>query len=425
MFVTEIRSEWKDNENHYQDHPIARIARRCRSDKGDFRVIRSADVIYLDHAATSHPKPVAVYRENLRALRAGGNPGRGGHRIALAAGRRVLAARETAAALFGLPDAGRVLFTASATDGLNLALKGLLRPGDHCITTVAEHNALRRPLGVLARQGVAVTWLPTDGAGRLDPGAVQAALRPQTRLIAVAHGSNVTGALQPVADLGEVARRAGAFLLVDAAQTAGTLPTDVGRLGIHLLAAPGHKGLLGPQGTGLLWVDPAVPLRPIKEGGTGYMASDLEQPAVFPEGFESGTLNVPGIAGLDAGMKYLLDRGVAAVREHELALTAALLEGLRALPGVTVYGPIDPVERTAVVSFNVDGVDSGELEERLDEEFGVIGRSGLHCNPGAHEVLGTRERGGTMRLSPGVFNTRAEIDTAVRAVAAVAAGVRC
>lgn len=379
--------------------------------------------IYLDNAATSHPKPEAVYVAVDDALRNGGNPGRGGHRMALAAGRRVLMARDAVANLFGLTDAARVLFTASATDSINLALKGLLRPGDHCITTAVEHNALRRPLVALEHQGVAVTRLPVSSTGVLDPAAVQAALRPETRLIAVGHGSNVSGALQPIAALGEIARKAGVLLLVDAAQTAGVYPIDMGKLGIHLLAAPGHKGLLGPQGTGILLVDPAATLHPIREGGTGFMATDADQPIIFPEGFESGTVNTPGIAGLGAGVRFLLAEGVEQVHRKERELSQALADGLRSLPGVTVYGPTDPEQRCGVVSFNVDGLDPREVESRLDEEFGVLGRAGVHCNPGAHQALGTLELGGTMRLCPGYFTTRQEIDAAIEAVSAIAATV--
>lgn len=379
---------------------------------------------YLDNAATSHPKPEPVYIAAEESLRAGGSPGRGGHRLALAAGRRVFCAREAVAALFGVPDASRVIFTASATDSLNLALKGLLRPGDHCITTMAEHNALRRPLAVLERDGIQVTWVPVHPDGRLDPAMVSQSVRPQTRLIAVAHGSNVTGALQPVADLAEIARRSGAFLLIDAAQTAGAYPIDVGRMGIHLLAAPGHKALLGPQGSGFLYADPSVPLRPIREGGTGTMSAELNQPAVFPEGFESGTLAVPAVAGLGAGAAWLLNKGVDAVWRRERELTDALIQGLRAVPGVTIYGPAAPAHRCACVSFNIAGADPAAVEEALDEQFDIIGRSGLHCNPGAHAAAGTLDMGGTMRLSPGIFTEASEIEAAIRAVASLAASIR-
>lgn len=379
-------------------------------------------MFYLDNAATSHPKPESVYQAVDEALRAGGNPGRGGHRLAMAAGRRVMAAREAVAQFFGCSDASRVLFTGSTTDSLNLALKGLLRPGDHVVTTNAEHNALRRPLAALARQGVQVTQVPVSPEGQVDLAAMKAAVTPGTRLIALAHGCNVTGAIRPVAALGQLARRAGALLLVDAAQTAGTHALDMEALGIDLLAAPGHKGLLGPQGTGILCVGPNADLRPIREGGTGHSSAQEEQPNVFPEGFESGTVNAPGIAGLHAGITYLLTHGVEQVRQHEEALTAHLLEGLRRIPGVTVYGPASAVGRSAVVAFNVAGMDPAEVEERLDEEFGVMGRAGLHCNPGAHRAMGSFGLGGAMRLSPGFSTTTADIDAALHAVAAIAAG---
>jgi len=377
-------------------------------------------IIYLDNAATSHPKPEPVYAAVIEALRAGGNPGRGGHRMALDAARRVMIAREAAARFFSAPDAGRVLFTASATDSLNLALKGLLRPGDHVITTAAEHNALRRPLTVLERAGVRVTRAPVSREGLVDPGILRAALRPNTRLIALAHASNVSGAVQPIEAIGAIARRAGVLLLVDAAQTGGVLPIAMTEVGIHLLAVPGHKGLMGPQGTGLLCVAPDVDLRPIREGGTGQQSEPAGQPAIFPEGFESGTLNVAGIVALAAGIAFLEAQRVETVRQREQQLTEALADGLRRLRGVTVYGPVDPRLRAAVVSFNIAGLDPAELEEELDEGYGVLGRAGLHCNPGAHAALGTQAQGGTMRFSPGFFTRDADVDSALAAVAEVA-----
>jgi cysteine desulfurase family protein len=375
----------------------------------------------LDNAATSHPKPEAVHLAVMAALQTGGNPGRGGHRLALAAGRQVLAAREALAALLGAPDPARVVFTSSCTDSLNLALKGLLRPGDHVITTAVEHNALRRPLAALEQQGVAVTWLPVGPAGLIDLIGLRAAIRPATKLIAVAHASNVSGIIQPIADIGEIAAQTAVYLLVDAAQTAGAVPLDMAAMGIHMLAAPGHKGLLGPQGTGILCVDPTVALRPIREGGTGSRSSEAAQPEIFPEGFESGTLNVPGIAGLAAGAAFLQAQGLEKVRRKEMALTGALADGLRSIPGVTVYGPDDPTLRSNAVTFGVAGVDPGEVEELLDDEYGILGRAGLHCNPGCHAWLGTLPAGGAMRLSPGFATTAREIDEAVRAVRAVAA----
>ncbi len=377
------------------------------------------EIIYLDNAATSHPKPSTVYQAVDEALRAGGNPGRGGHRLAVAAGRRVLGARLALAELFGVSDPGRLLFTANATDALNLAIKGLLRPGDHCITTTVEHNALRRPLAALARTGVEVTWLEPGPDGRLDPAAIQAALRPHTKMVALAHGSNVIGALQPLADVAEITRRAGVLLLLDAAQTAGSVPLQPEHDGIDLLATAGHKGLLGPQGTGVLYVRPGLVLRPLREGGTGGNSTPADMPDVWPEAFESGTANAPGLAGLAAGVNFLLQTGVAEVRRREVQLAGALLAGLRAIPGVTVYGPADPDQRTAVVSFTIAGQDPAEVEERLDDEYGILGRSGLHCNPGAHQLLGTFPDG-TMRLSPGFHSSEADVERAVQAVAAIA-----
>lgn len=378
--------------------------------------------IYLDNAATSHPKPDNVAQAMLEALGAGGNPGRGGHSFALSAGRRIFAARHAVADLFHAPDSSRVLFTSSATDSLNLALKGLLKPGDHVITTEAEHNALRRPLNTLEKYGgVQQSKLHVSTEGVLDPAAVRAAIRPNTRLIALAHASNVSGALQPIADVAEIARRAGLLLLVDAAQTAGYRPIDMQALGIHLLAAPGHKGLFGPQGTGILCVAPEVDLHPIREGGTGYNSTACEQPAVFPEGFESGTLNVPGIAGLAAGIAYLTHQSLEHVLRREEALTGALLDGLRSIPGLTLYGPSKPEHRAGLVSFNLTGIDPAEVEERLDEEYAIAGRAGLHCSPGAHHAIGSLPLGGAMRLSPGWFTTEHEISEAIRAVAAIAA----
>lgn len=376
-------------------------------------------LVYLDHAATSHPKPGAVAEAMLGALAAGGNPGRGGHRMALAAGRLVLGARQAVAALLGA-DPARLIWTASATASLNLAIKGTLQPGDHVITTAVEHNALRRPLLAAAVRGVAVTWLPAGADGRVDPADVRGALRPETRMVALAHAGNVTGALQPVADLAEMCRRHGAWLLLDAAQTAGAVPLHMERDGVHLLAAPGHKALLGPAGTGLLAVADGVTLRPIQEGGTGTMALAEEQPAVFPEGFESGTLNLPGLAGLGAAAGLLLAEGVARIRQREQDLAGALATGLAAIPGVTVFGPADPSRRVGVVAIRVAGLDPGELEERLDQEYGVIARAGLHCNPGSHALLGTLEEGGAVRLSVGHSTTPGDIAAAVAAVRALA-----
>lgn len=377
-------------------------------------------MIYLDNAATSHPKPEAVYRAADRYLRESGNPGRGGHALARRAEAEVEAVRLRAARFFGAPDPERVVFTFNATDALNIALKGFLGPGDHVVTTVLEHNSVRRPLvSLAAARGVDHTKVSCDGEGRVDPEAVGKAITPRTALVALTWASNVTGALQPVAAVAEVCRRRGVRLLVDAAQTAGHIPIDVAATGINLLACSGHKGLLGPPGTGLLIVGPDVDLAPLREGGTG-VRSDLEaQPDFYPQHLEGGTPNVPGIAGLGAGLAFLADVGLDKVAAREGALIAALYEGLTAVPGVTVYGPRGPGGRAGVISFNVAGWDPVEVAAVLDQSFGIACRAGLHCAPWAHEALGTLP-GGTVRFGVGYFNTLDEMAEAVRAVAAVA-----
>lgn len=371
--------------------------------------------IYLDNAATAHPRPEVVYREMDQFLRTlGANPGRSGHRLAVGAERVIAQARQRAAALFGLSDPGRVLFTLNCTEAINLVLKGVLRPGDHCVTTRMEHNAVARPLFALERQGVRVTRVPVDETGRVAPADLAAALRAETRLVVVQHASNVTGTLQPIAEIGALCRDAGVPLLVDAAQTAGSFDLPVRELGITWLAAPGHKGLMGPPGTGLLVVGGEATFPPLYEGGTGTHSESEEQPTNLPDRYESGTRNSVGIAGLGAALAFLAETGLATIRRHEQALCDRLCAGLAAIPGVRLYGPASG-ERAAVVSFTLDGWDPIEAATVLDESFDIQCRAGLHCAPLAHRSLGTFPRG-TVRFSPGWFNTVDEIDRAVAAV---------
>lgn len=377
-------------------------------------------IVYFDNAATSFPKPPDVIDAVTTALREiGANPGRGGHRMALAANRAVCDARETVAALLGVRDSSRVIFTASATEALNLALKGLLHAGDHVVTTNLEHNAVVRPLKALETQGVQVTYVEAAPDGTLDPVLIERAVRRNTRLIVTTHASNVVGTLLPVADIAEIARRHGILYMLDAAQTAGAYPLDVENLGIHLLACPGHKGLLGPQGTGLLYLADGIELEPLKHGGTGGR-SDLEtQPDVLPDRYESGTLNTPGIIGLGTAARFLTRVGVENVRSREEEMIARLLEGLERIPGVMIYGPRNPALRAAVVSINIAGMDPAEVGGRLDEEHGVLVRTGLHCAPAAHRTIGTFPAG-TVRLAPGYFNTSDEVDQVIAAINALA-----
>ncbi len=372
-------------------------------------------MIYLDNAASTHPKPPEVYEAVDRSLRAGANPGRSGHRLALDAAREVLEARSAVAELLGVPDASRVVFTANATHALNQAFKGLLRAGDHVVTTAMEHNSILRPLAALEAKGVALTVVGADRLGRVDPGEIRRALRAETCLVALGHASNVAGTLQRASEVGALCRERGATFLLDASQTAGGLPLNAGALGAHLLAAPGHKGLLGPQGTGILYVDPEVRLEPLMEGGTGVRSEDRSMPPELPEKLEAGTLNAPGLAGLAAGVRYLLDRGVEEVRRGEEEILRYLLPELARVPGLVLYGPSEPEERVAVVSFNLKGRDGAHLGFALDEEYDIAVRVGLHCAPDAHKALGSFP-GGTLRASFGPFNTVGDAEALVRAL---------
>lgn len=379
-------------------------------------------MIYLDHAATSWPKPPEVIRCMADYLeRAGGNPGRSGHRLSVAAARIVYDAREAIAEFFGLADPLRVLFTTNATHGVNLALRGLLRPGDRVVTTSVEHNAVMRPLRALEREGVHVTVVPCRPDGTLDLTAMAAALTPGIRLVTMTHANNVTGALLPVAGVAALAHAAGALLLVDVAQAAGAYPIDMTAAGIDLLAFTGHKGLQGPPGTGGLLlgdrVDPQA-LEPLMRGGTGSRSESEEQPDDLPDRYESGTPNGVGIAGLAAGIRCVTEQGVAAIREHEVALTARLLDGLGSISGLTTYGPTAR-ERTACMSVRVAGKRVSEVGLRLDEEYGILTRVGLHCAPAAHRTIGTFPEG-TVRLALGVSNTAADVDAVLQALEEIA-----
>jgi cysteine desulfurase family protein len=380
-------------------------------------------MIYFDNAATSWPKPPCVAEAMAHYLaEIGASPGRSGHRLAVEAARRLYEAREAVAELFHAPDPLRVVFGANATEALNLALSGLLRPGDHVITGSMEHNSVMRPLRALERNGVQVTVISCSPKGGLDPVELAAAIRPNTRLIALNHASNVTGTVFPVAEAGRIARQHDLFLLVDAAQTAGAYPIDVQSDAIDLLAFTGHKSLYGPTGTGGLVIGERVDVRrlqPLKRGGTGSRSEREEQPEFLPDLCESGTPNAVGLAGLTAGVRWVLDRGVEQIRAHEQALTAQLLAGLAAIPGVAVYGPCDARRQTATVSFAIAGREVSEIGLRLDDEYAIMCRVGLHCAPAAHRALGTFPAG-TVRFGLGIFNTVPEVEAALTAVAALA-----
>jgi len=382
-------------------------------------------MIYLDNAATSWPKPPVMAEAMVRFLdQVGANPGRSGHRLSIQAGRIVYAAREAVAALVHAPDPLRVAFGPNVTEALNQALHGLLRPGDHVITSSMEHNSMMRPLRNLQRQGIELTVVPCSPQGCLDPADVAAAVRPNTTLIALNHASNVVGTLLPVAKVGRVARRHNLLLLVDAAQTVGAYPLDVQADAIDLLAFTGHKSLYGPMGTGGLVVGERVDVRrmqPLKQGGTGSRSESEEQPEFLPDMLESGTPNVVGLAGLEASLRWVLDRGVEAIRAHEIALTQRLIDGLADIPRVKVYGGHDAKSQAAIVSLTIQGADLDQAGMQLDEEYGIMCRVGLHCAPAAHRTIGTFPDG-TVRFGLGAFSTQAEIDMALAAVQGLSVG---
>lgn len=370
----------------------------------------------MDNAATSYPKPEAVYEAVDRFNRfMGGNPGRGSSRSTLEAGSIVLQTREALAKFFNIEDSSRIAFTHNVTDALNIGLKGLLQPGDHVITTSMEHNAVARPLYFLSRQGVEWTAVPCDGEGHLDPEDIRKAIRSNTRMICMLHASNLIGTIMPIEEVGRIARRENVLFMVDSAQTAGILPIDVERAHIDLLAFTGHKSLFGPQGTGGLYVRPGLTVNPLRQGGTGSFSEHLEHPELMPDSLESGTPNTPGLAGLLAGIQFIEATGLDTIHQKEQALLEQLIEGLSSISGVTLYGPADLKQRTAVVAMNVEGMDCGELSVSLDYEYGIITRAGLHCAPLAHQTIGTYESG-SCRLSPGFFTTEEDIDKVVRSV---------
>ena len=371
--------------------------------------------IYLDNAATSHPKPQAVVDAVMQTLTAdNANPGRSGHQRALRGARLLLSVRECLAQLLNAEDSDRIVFCFNGTDALNTAIKGSLRIGDHVVSTMMEHNSVLRVLGELEKSGlIETTLLEPDESGTVSAERFESALRPNTALAISTHASNVTGAIQPVAAIGEAMQRHGVRYLIDGAQAIGHIPVDVRALKCSLYAFPGHKGLLGPQGTGVLYIAPGTPLRPFREGGTGSNSESMLQPTDLPESFESGTVNLPGLAGLKAGATLLRPR-IAEHMRHERALTEALFEGLSHMENIVVYTPPEEAARVAVFSFNIDGASSSAVADYLDRE-GIAVRGGLHCAPGMHQALGTLRRG-VVRVSPSWQNSFEDIEALLRAV---------
>jgi cysteine desulfurase family protein len=380
-------------------------------------------MIYLDNAATSYPKPKEVGQAMMYFLeKVGATPGRSSHRLSIESARILYQARESLAELFNVDDPLRIIFTLNVTEALNLALKGLLRPGDQVITSSMEHNSVMRPLRELEKRGVEVKVVPCSSQGVLDPVDLERGIKKNTKLIVLNHGSNVIGSLLPITLVGEMAKRHHILFLVDTAQTAGCYPLDIKKDNIDLLAFTGHKALYGPPGTGGLVIGERVntkKLIPLKVGGTGSHSEFEEQPGFLPDIYESGTPNIVGLNGLKEGVRFVLAEGVDKIHQHEKNLIIRLIEGLKEIPEVTLYGGDYRKEQVAVVSFNLKDKWPSEVGMRLDEEYDIMCRVGLHCSPATHKTIGTFPRG-TVRFSMSWFNTLEEVDQAIMAIRDIA-----
>lgn len=379
-------------------------------------------LVYLDNAATSFPKPAPVIKAvNDYFVKIGANAGRSAHRRAAAASRLVFETRELIARLINAQDSSRIVFTLNATEALNLGLLGFdWCDGDQVITSSIEHNSVMRPLRFLEREKkVKLELVPCSADGRLDPKKFALRLKKRTRLVVLTHASNVIGSITPIKEAGRICRDRGVMILVDAAQTAGKIPIDVQRDNIDMVAFSGHKGLLGPPGIGCLYLRPGLNLRPLKFGGTGSRSQHDIQPDFMPDMFESGTLNLPGIAGLNAGAVFVLEQGIENIESRITHLTRRLLNVLSNIRRVVVYGPKTPVPRTGTVAFNVQGLQPCAVGRLLDERYNIAVRVGLHCSPNSHRTIGTYPEG-TVRASVGFFNRNSEIDALGRALCQIA-----
>jgi len=376
-------------------------------------------MIYFDNPATSWPKPPQVKEAMVKFMEEiGANPGRSGHALSIEAARIIYEAREALSVLFHVQDSSRIVFTLNATESINLALKGVLKYKDHVITSSMEHNSVMRPLRDLEKRGIALTVVPCFEDGTLDPREVEKQVQSTTKMIVLNHASNVTGTLLPIGEVGKIAREYNLLFLVDAAQTAGAYPIEVDKDRIDLLAFTGHKSLYGPQGTGGLVIGERInekEMTPLKQGGTGSRSEFEEQPDFLPDRLESGTPNGVGIAGLLAGIQFVLGKGVEQIRQNESTLLEKLIMGLKKIPQVKLYGPERQEDRMATLSFNFTHLSPSDGASRLEKEFGILCRPGLHCAPAAHHTIGTFPEG-TIRFGLSAFNTEEEIKTAIQAI---------
>ncbi len=380
--------------------------------------------IYMDHGATSWPKPQAVLDAIQQALTVyGANPGRGAYDMALNASRQIYMARQVLTEFFHGENPQRLVFTNNTTQGVNYAVQGLLEPGDHVLYSPLEHNAVWRPIMALQEKGIAVEMIVPGKGDVISADDVERQIKENTKMIVCVHASNITGAIQPIGEIGRLARQRDILFLVDAAQSAGILPLDIQEMRIDLLAAPGHKGLYGPMGTGFLYVGQrAEAIKPLMQGGTGSHSLEYQQPQAFPDRLEAGTLNAPGIAGLKAGVEWLQGKGVETVQQELQEKTQYLLKGLCSIEKVMVYGPPVGVPRTSLVTVNIDGLPSAELAFILDKEYGIGVRAGFHCTSLGHKMMGTLSEG-AVRFSLGCMTSYDQLDSVVKAVAEIAGNV--
>ena len=380
-------------------------------------------MIYLDNAATTYPKPSSVYKNVMKAMKEyGANPGRGSHAMAIEGAKVIYETRELLAELFNLDNPMNAIFTFNATDSLNIAIKGILNSGDHVITTEMEHNSVLRPIKELEKIGVENTIVKCSAEGMINLSDMENAIKGNTKLIVTTHVSNLTGTIFPIEEIGRLCKKYGLLYLLDASQGAGVLNIDLKKYNIDFLAAPGHKGLLGPMGTGILLINNDAELRQLKEGGTGSQSSSLIHPDFYPDKLEAGTHNLPGIAGLNAGLKYILNKGTESIYSHEKNLLEIFIKELRKNRKIKIYGPESIEHRSGVVPINIEGMDSSEVANILDSSYGIAVRPGLHCAPLAHKAIGT-EKIGAVRFGVGPFNKRADIMEAVKALYEISLGI--
>lgn len=376
-------------------------------------------MIYLDSSATSFLKPPQVAEAVFRSFNTIGNAGRGAHAPTLNASRLIYDTREKLAALFGTPDPSRIAFTCNATEALNIAIHGAIHPGEHVITTACEHNSVLRPLYLKEKEGTELTIIPADKKGRIRYDLLESSVKSNTSAIVLTHASNLSGNVTDLAFVSNFTKKHGLLLIVDASQTAGSLPINVVKMGIDILCFTGHKGLFGPQGTGGLYVREGLTLSPLKSGGSGIHSFDRQHPTDMPTALEAGTLNGHGIAGLNAGLNYILSTGVKSIHTKEISLARRFVNGISDISDLKLYGDIDAPLRTPIISLNIGNMSSASVSDILWEDYEICVRAGAHCAPLMHKTFGT-EKQGAVRFSFSCFNTEAEIDTAIRAMHEIA-----